>query len=267
MIKNETALGIKGTELTAGFYGGAVSLSEISSDCHYHDNCEIYINISGDVSFRVEDKVYGIKSGDVIITKPYEKHHCIYHSICEHDHFCMNFSAVENSGILGIFFDRKQGEGNLIRLASHKIELLMAHCKALVSDDDILSKHVAFYSILALLSKEKFSQTYKNMPADVKIAMDYIGENFASEITVKMLSALAHVTENTLTRHFNASIGMSPYEYIRNLRFSYSVALLEKGMSVTEAAVSSGFSDYSHFISAFKKRYGKTPLQLQKEMK
>ena len=263
----ETTLTLPSVSLTAGIHGGNVTYSEFVADCHHHNNCEIYINISGDVSFRVEDKVYGIQPGDAIITRPYEKHHCIYHSICQHDHYCINFSCAEDGGILGLFFDRAIGESNLIRLAPHNIKILMEHCNTLVYDDDVLHKHIAFYSIIDLLTKEGFSGAYKNMPADVRDAVDYINENLTSKITIKKLAQLSHVTENTLTRHFNSSIGMPPYAYITNLRFSRALSSLEGGATVTEAAVSSGFADYSHFIAEFKKRYGKTPYQMKKDNK
>ena len=64
-----------------------VAYSELDSkskqntfDSHIHNECEIYINLSGDVSFVVENKVYPIVPGSIIITRPGEYHHCVYHS-------------------------------------------------------------------------------------------------------------------------------------------------------------------------------------------
>lgn len=267
MENKVTMLDINKIRLVAGIHSGIVSRAEFLADCHHHDTCEIYINISGDVSFRVESKVYSIQPGDVIITRPNEKHHCIYHSICNHDHFCMNFSFEKYTDILGLFFDRAAGESNLIRLSPRNVNLLMDQCRILVSDENILHKHIAFYSIIDILSKGSFSGAYKSMPKDVRCAVDFINENYTTKITVKQLAQISHVTENTLTRHFNTSIGMAPYAYIKNLRFSHAFSALEKGASVTEAAVSNGFSDYSHFIAEFKKRYGKTPHQMKKDIK
>ena len=48
------------------------------SPAHIHDLCEIYVNLSGNVSFVVERNLYKILPGDIIITKPYEYHHCVY---------------------------------------------------------------------------------------------------------------------------------------------------------------------------------------------
>ena len=41
------------------------STDKVSS--HIHEVCEIYVNLTGDVSFIVEDAVYPIKPGDIII--------------------------------------------------------------------------------------------------------------------------------------------------------------------------------------------------------
>ena len=49
-------------------------------ESHFHDRCEIYINISGDVSYMVENHLYPVSKGDIIITKPFEYHNCIYNN-------------------------------------------------------------------------------------------------------------------------------------------------------------------------------------------
>lgn len=56
-------------------------------DPHTHEECEVYINLSGDVSFMVENHVYPIRSGSVILTRPNEFHHCIYNSDAVSQHF------------------------------------------------------------------------------------------------------------------------------------------------------------------------------------
>ena len=266
MSEVKTVFDIKNISVSAYFCNSKILFQDSSYDCHHHDSCEIYINISGKVAFRVEDKVYGIKSGDVIITKPYEKHHCILDG-ATHNHFCMHFSADEGDEVLRLFFDRQQGESNLISLPSHRKDELLDFCCTLTDDSNIIKKHIAFYSVIDILSGEQFSDSFKRLPADVQTAVNMINESFSSALTVKELAVLSHVTENTLTRHFNASFGMSPYAYIQNMRFTHALSVLENGGTVTEAALSSGFADSSHFISMFRKRYGKTPLQMKKDIK
>ena len=119
MQKETTAFNIKSINVSAYFCGDEARLAS-SYDCHHHNACEIYINISGKVAFRVEDRVYNIKSGDVILTRPSEKHHCILKEAGEHNHFCIHFSANEHEEVFRVFYDRKSGESNLVSLSSHK---------------------------------------------------------------------------------------------------------------------------------------------------
>ena len=81
-----------------------VNANKISVDCssplrhtepHIHDTCEVYINLSGNVSFMVENSIYSIKSGDIIVIKPYEYHHCIYNDDSVHNHYWLMFSTNE----------------------------------------------------------------------------------------------------------------------------------------------------------------------------
>ena len=84
------------------------SSNENVNHSHIHDECEIYVNLSGDVSFIVENKIYPVKPGDIIISKPFEYHHCVYHSNKLHKHFWILFSSSGNEDMLNIFLIEKQ---------------------------------------------------------------------------------------------------------------------------------------------------------------
>lgn len=70
---------------------------------HIHDECDIYINLSGDVSFAVENSLYPLLPGNIIITHPHEYHHCIYHSEKLHKHFWTLFQTSNNKELFDIF--------------------------------------------------------------------------------------------------------------------------------------------------------------------
>ena len=94
------------------------------NESHIHAECEIYINLSGDVSFEVENRIYPVSRGSVIITRPFEYHHCIYHSNRSHEHFWITFSAKENDHFLRMFFGREKGKDNLILLDEEQLTSL-----------------------------------------------------------------------------------------------------------------------------------------------
>lgn len=86
------------------------------NESHIHRECEIYVNLSGDVSFEVENRIYPVSRGSVIITRPFEYHHCIYHSNQLHEHFWITFSAGASDAFLAMFYGRGKGKDNLIIL-------------------------------------------------------------------------------------------------------------------------------------------------------
>lgn len=234
-------------------------------DSHIHDQCEIYVNLSGNVSFMVENRIYSIQRGDIIITMPNEAHHCIYHDTSMHDHICCWFSAEGIHEILDVFFSRKPGQGNLISLPREKREEMIKICKTLVDGQSGVGKYIAFFKLIELLSNGEEKAETISLPEDIKRCVEYIHGNLGRSLTVKELAEVSHVTVNTLERHFKSSIGIAPYTYIQNCRLALAVSILKNGGTVSEAAEESGFSDISHFIALFKKRYGKTPLQLKKQ--
>jgi len=136
-------------------------------DSHIHNQCEIYVNLTGKVSFMVEDRIYGIQRGDVIITRPYEAHHCIYHDTSEHGHFCINFSADNIEEILDIFLERKTGEENLISLSNSEKEELIRQCNTLVEAQNGVQKYIAFFKIIELISGKQQEITGIPLPEDV----------------------------------------------------------------------------------------------------
>ena len=96
-----------------------------TDDAHIHDYCEIYFNVSGNVSFAVENKVYPVNTGDIIISKPNEIHYCIYHSDQLHTCYCFWVKAsAEYSYLLSPFLQRAAGEKNRITLSHNDKEKL-----------------------------------------------------------------------------------------------------------------------------------------------
>ena len=112
-------------------------------EIHIHKECEIYINLSGNVSFSVENRIYPISRGSVIITRPYEYHHCIYNSNEQHEHFWITFSAEEIEDFLKMFFCREKGNDNLIILDETQLNSLCAVLNSLLKNkSDTLEQRI-----------------------------------------------------------------------------------------------------------------------------
>ncbi len=236
-------------------------------DSHIHADCEIYINVSGNVSFMVEDTIYPVKPGSIIITKPYEYHHCIYHGSSFHKHFWFLLSANGGEKFLDVFFNREIGKNNLLELSAEETSKLFELCEKIVNHPSgQLEEYSRFFSLIEFLKNAESSNNSVsyNLP-DVVEALEYIGENFFNPITVADIAKAVNVSINTLERHFSEALNMTPLNYLRKKRFANAAKLLAMGSSVLDACEQSGFTDYSNFIVTFKKMYGLTPLKYKKQ--
>lgn len=234
---------------------------------HIHDKCEIYINLSGNVSFMVEGQLYPIKRGSVIITRPLEYHHCIYHDFSPHEHYWILFSCTGNEQLFDLFFSRPAGEKNIINLSEKNTEDLLELCHTLAHKKDLppLEYYRCFFDIISQLSmSEPENNQNKNLPSELQCALDTVNRSFYSPISIEKLAQDSFISINTLERIFKTHLGVTPTEYIRKKRLSHGAMLLQQGFNVSYVAGECGFSDVSQFISLFKKEFSKTPHQYKK---
>ena len=90
--------------------------------------------------------------------------------------------------------------------------------------------------------------------------LEYIDANLASDIGLSGLAALLGLPTDSFARRFRATTGQPPYRYVLRRRVERGAALLRAtDTSISEVALTTGFSSQSHFTSVFKQLTGTTP--------
>lgn len=233
---------------------------------HIHDSYEIYVNVSGDVAFLVNNRLYPVSKGDVIVSRPGDVHICVYQAKGLHERFCFWLDCPEDSPLLA--FTRRKDFSNFIRFSDDtRRELLRLLYR--LQDAESSSREPArtayVFRLLTLLNEgEQTDLERPALPKTMQEVLDYIQENFAELHGVEDIVRATHVSGSTLNRWFRNYLQLSPHKYVEALKLSYAQRLLLEGRSVTEACSQSGFSDCSRFIAVFKAKFGQTPLQYQK---
>ncbi|HVR35717.1 MAG TPA: helix-turn-helix transcriptional regulator [Methylomirabilota bacterium] len=75
------------------------------------------------------------------------------------------------------------------------------------------------------------------------------------------LARLCRICPRQLQRYFHEELEQSPQQWLDDLRLRKAAELLLNGAHVKEVAYELHFTDPSHFIRRFKRKYGHTPLQ------
>jgi signal transduction histidine kinase/AraC-like DNA-binding protein len=100
----------------------------------------------------------------------------------------------------------------------------------------------------------------------VRRAMAYIHTHYAESLNRDVLATHLAVSENYLTNCFQKEIGVSPLAYVNRYRVRQARSLLsETNLTITEVAMSVGFSDLAHFSRVFRKETGFSPLAYRRD--
>ena len=116
--------------------------------------------------------------------------------------------------------------------------------------------YAAVYSLLCKLARE-----LETKPSLLSPAMEYIVNNISSpELSNTQLAAICNVSEVYFRKTFKKKYGVSPKQYILNLRIAKAKELLSDGMcAVGRVAELCGFSSTYHFSRSFKAITGRVP--------
>ena len=95
----------------------------------------------------------------------------------------------------------------------------------------------------------------------VKLALGYLTDNLAKNISLDELSSLTGLSSYHFLRVFRDTMGLPPHAYQTQLRINRAKKLLADGKDIVQVAYDTGFTDQSHFSNKFKQLVGATPRQ------
>lgn len=235
------------------------------TDIHTHDEFEIYVNLTGDISFLVESSIYPIKPGDVIISRPGEHHHCIYKSDAPHKLYWILFDCKKNKELFEYWL-KGIGDNFISPNAEAKAELLKI-CDRLhknkCADEE---KIYYFFRLLRILknSDKNSTEGISPTPAELTSIIDYINSHIYEDIKITDICNATYISQSTVERRFKEHLKMNPLEFIRQKKMVLAAEMLKSGETVTNVGQTVGYADNSHFIKLFKRYYGVTPYQYKK---
>jgi AraC family transcriptional regulator len=103
------------------------------------------------------------------------------------------------------------------------------------------------------------------MDTYIDTAIEYIQTFFSANITIDDICGEINVSPFHFIRTFKQKIGVSPHQYLLNIRIEKAKELLcMRQHSVAETAMLCGFLSLPHFSSTFKTATGYSPSEYKK---
>ena len=90
-------------------------------------------------------------------------------------------------------------------------------------------------------------------------AIQLIETDYARGLTLGDLATVAGLSPFYFARAFQRFVGVPPHRYLTGVRLRHAARLLDQGAAVTFTCYEVGFGSLSHFVTAFRKRFGVVP--------
>ncbi len=104
----------------------------------------------------------------------------------------------------------------------------------------------------------------RSLSVEVATAVNFLEQNTDRILTTAEVAVVCGISERTLHRKVQESMGTTPYELMLQIRIrKAATALLQTSHSIGIIARSHGFCDQSTFTQHFRKRTGMTPKQFR----
>lgn len=156
--------------------------------------------------------------------------------------------SLENPRINNVIYDivkeqETELEGNQ-RVVKIKTELMVVEVIRHIIEKRLFVEQMATNS------------TYFKDPRLIKL-FKYIKDNLGGELTNKILSDVADVSEDYVGQYFKTLTGINPQDYIEYQRMEHAVKLLRTTkMSIRDIGRNCGYKDTAYFCRRFKMMYG-----------
>jgi len=258
---------------------------QLTTGLHRHDFTELVIITGGNGRHVLQHSAYPIAAGDVfVITRD------MFHGYAE----------VQNLTLINVLFRPAQlhlPRAELNQLPGyHALFMLepqyrkqhnfqshlrlamraLTHVTGLAGDlHQELTRQAAgfelmatalFLQLLGYLARQYEQDKSPDTRALLRISsgISYLENNYQQDIRLKTLCNITHQSTRGLIEYFKSATGMSPIEYLINLRIRRACELLRHDdLNITEVAFKVGFADSNYFSRQFHKVMGLSPRQFR----
>ena len=252
------------------------------AEYHYHEFDKAVIFISGRVNYMIEGVTYPLRPWDVLLISNHIVHKALIDTgdIYERAVIYINPDFAEGSSsdkteLRRCFKDAESRRFYLLRpdieqqgLISSALSDLERELSSNEFGSDISSRLMMLRLLVQLnrsADAEKAAGVRPPVFYDPKIAsiITYINDNLDGDLTIDALAARTYVSKYHFMRRFKELTGYTVHNYILQKRLISAADKIKSGAPAAQAAVMSGFKDYSTFQRAFKKMFGVSPAKMK----
>ena len=253
---------------------------------HWHPEIELTWIMSGEMEYQINDTTYKLSVGDGVFGNSNSLHtgrkingqQCTYLSITFHPRFLYGYeNSILQTKYVGFITSNESWASLALKQDVDWQKEILETIKEIYElsktpeDDFELSVHRKLMYIWHKLYLHFSAQPDNGTKALFHIQrlrdlLAFIHENYTTEISLDDIADAASLSKSECCRFFKKHMNMTIFDYILYYKIQKSLPLLLKDQSITDTALSVGFSSASYYTQIFKRYMKCTPLQHKKSL-
>ncbi|MBQ8827606.1 MAG: AraC family transcriptional regulator [Clostridia bacterium] len=206
----------------------------------------IHYVVSGNGYFRIQDRDYILKSGEMFVIPPFVE---TYYEADDQNPWEYIWVGFTYNGDLPLNIDDTVNCPEALRIFE---DMKLCAQKGNGRTEFLCAKIWELFSLL--LDRRKSNTDY------VDRALSSIHAEYMNGITVQDIAARLNLDRTYFYAIFKKKTGVSPSQYITNYRMEQALDLMfNKGKNITVTANSVGYTDIYTFSKVFKRHFGSSP--------
>lgn len=252
-------------------------IAQAETATHYHQNPEMFYVLRGNLDIKIDDKMYKMQSGDIVLINANKRHTVIGNEELLGARFEIDFHLLaEYMGSMQLLFwcntvaDRNHAYSNLRRLLDR---ILTRYFEK--DDKSALYLNALYFETLYVLTSNflvKADDVRLNLEDSqdrmrIRQIQNYVQANYQSQISLNDLADRLYLSNAYLSKYIKKNLGMTFMEYLNNVRLFHAVdELMYSDKNLTHIAYDNGFPTSASFTKVFREIYNESPSEYRKKI-
>lgn len=247
-----------------------------------HEHLEMAFVLSGEGKYSIEDEIYPVREGDVVIINAGVKHQALFcpEAAVPATEFFVGFSHIRITGCPENYMPLPGGQ-YIYHTTGELRQRLFRICSAMEAENSVrrqgryfMLKSYLIQMLLLVLREQCEPMERPKGPAFesagkkylVEQISTYIEDHYNEKISLDQIAENMYLSPFYISRIFKSETGSAPIRHLIRIRLEKARELLESGYqgSIQEVAALVGYDDAYHFSKLYKKHYGVSPSQARK---
>lgn len=277
-MSNERYLVLESNMRSLAFHLESITKSKYDSDwhstLHSHPFMELFYVVNGKGEFLIEQQRFAVKAQDFVIINPQVDHTEVSSVDDPLEYIVLGINGLSFTSLLN-HETQTDLPFSFFNLRDEQKDIL-AYLNAMVTEatNQAMSYELVCHNLLEILlikilrhqSIEIDVSPVNKTTKDVSLIKHYLRTHYREAICLDDLAQLTHLSRFYVAHSFKREMGITPMEYLADIRIEESKALLATtNYSMLQISAIVGFSNQAYFSKQFKKKTGLTPNDYRKQ--